>query len=171
MSQKRCRRWLKPIPHSSSFSFHSHRPKINRDLMPFFSILLLDTLTQSLSRFRGLCRCPERAWINAVRMQCQHLLVKVHRRRCTCHTSVKVMDVTSSFLDVTGRTIGVRHAMTGYHRQRMQRLDLIERAEIFWGSNWSAIWSPSFSGPRPTTAFGCWYSRARTRTILYPTPT
>src|SRR4029453_12300597 len=36
---------------------------------------------------------------------------------------------TGVFLDVTGKTIGIKHAMTGYHRFRMQPLDFIERAK------------------------------------------
>ena len=62
-------------------------------------------------------------------MQCQHLHVKVEGRRGTCQGSVKVMEVTSGFFDVTRRAIGVKHAMTCYHCSRMQGLDLIQRAE------------------------------------------
>src|SRR5258708_2364671 len=83
----------------------------------FLSLAAVDLIFDRLGgsfcvSFRSLRGCPERAWINPVRMQCQHLLVKVQGGRCTCHGSVKVMKVASGFLDVTRRAIGVKHAMT-----------------------------------------------------------
>ena len=78
---------------------------------------------------QSLGGCPEGTWINAVRMQCQHLLVKIHSGRCTRRDLVEVADITARFLDVMGRAIGIKHAMTGYHRFRMQSFDFIERAK------------------------------------------
>src|SRR4029077_10536220 len=78
---------------------------------------------------QSLRGCPEGAWIYAVRMQCQHLLVKIHGGRCTRRDPVEVADINARFLDVTGRATGIKHAMTGYHRFRMQSLDFIERAK------------------------------------------
>src|SRR6267378_137093 len=79
--------------------------------------------------FQSLRGCPERAWIHAVWMQCQHLLVKVDRSRCLRHDLVEVAEVGAGFLDVTRRAVGIKHTMTGYYCSRMQGLDLIERAE------------------------------------------
>ena len=62
-------------------------------------------------------------------MQRQRLLVKVHSGRCTRRYLVEAADVTARFLDVTGRAIGIKHAMTGYHRFRMQSLYFVERAK------------------------------------------
>ena len=39
------------------------------------------------------------------------------------------MEVTSRFLDVARRAIGIEHAMTSDHCFRMQGLDFVERAE------------------------------------------
>src|SRR5260370_4463468 len=62
-------------------------------------------------------------------MQCQHLLVEVERRRCTRQASVKVMEVSPSFLDVQRRAIRVEHAMSGNYCLRTQSLDRIQRAQ------------------------------------------
>ena len=93
-------------------------------------------MSMSIFGFRCMCiapqslgGCPEGTWIYAVRMQCQHLLVKLHSGRCTRRDLVEVADITARFLDVTGRAIGIEHAMTGYHRFRMQSLDFIQRAK------------------------------------------
>src|SRR6266403_4442311 len=79
--------------------------------------------------FQSLRGCPERAWIHAVWMQCQHLLVKVDRSRCLRHDLVEVAEVGAGFLDVTRRTVGIKHTMTGYHGFRMQSLDCIKRSQ------------------------------------------
>jgi len=79
--------------------------------------------------FQSLRGCPERAWIHAVWMQCQHLLVKVDRSRCLRHDLVEVAEVGAGFLDVTRRAVGIKHTMTGYHGFRMQGLDCIKRSQ------------------------------------------
>src|ERR1700676_3772091 len=78
---------------------------------------------------QSLGGCPEGTWIHAIRMQCQHIFVKIHSGRCTRRDLVEVADITARFLDVMGRAIGIRHAMTGYHRFRVQSLDFTERAK------------------------------------------
>src|SRR4029077_10487410 len=80
-------------------------------------------------RFHSFCRCPERTWINAVWMQCQHLLVKAQRRRCTRQTGVKVMYIFPCFIDVTRRAVGVKDAMTSDDCFWMKSLDLIQRVQ------------------------------------------
>jgi len=48
-------------------------------------------------------------------------------RRCRCHASVEVADVTASLLDVTRRAVGIKHAMSSHDRFRMEGLDSIQR--------------------------------------------
>ncbi len=76
---------------------------------------------------QSLGGCPQGTWIHTIRMQCQHLLVKLHSGRGTRRELVEVADITARFLDVMGRAIGIKHAMTGYRRFWMQSLDFIAR--------------------------------------------
>jgi len=80
-------------------------------------------------RFHHLRSCPKRTWINPIWVQGQHFLVKADHRRCTCVSCIKVANVTSGFLDVTRRVIGVKHTMAGYYGSRMQGLDFVQRAQ------------------------------------------
>src|SRR5262249_17435521 len=80
-------------------------------------------------RFAAVAAPPQRAWINPVRMQCEHFLVEVQRRRCSCRHCAKVMYVSPSFLDMPTRAIGVKHTMTCYHRSGMHGFNFIQRSE------------------------------------------
>jgi hypothetical protein len=49
-------------------------------------------LDAPLPRLRG---SPKRAWIDPIRIQRQHLPVKLRSRRCTCHRGVEIADADS----------------------------------------------------------------------------
>src|SRR6266850_920631 len=77
----------------------------------------------------SFCGRPERPWVDPLRMQREHPLVELLRRRRRCQTSVEVADVASSLLDVTRRAVGLEHAMSRHDCFRLQGLDSIQRSK------------------------------------------
>src|SRR5258707_319996 len=73
-----------------------------------YTVVLLSTL----GWLGSICSRPERPRVNAIRMQREHLLVQLYRRRSTRNGSVEIAEIASSLFDVARRAVRIEHAMT-----------------------------------------------------------
>ena len=73
-----------------------------------------------------MCRTPERAWINTVRVEPQHLVVQLSRGRRGVGYAVEIADVLAGLFDDPGAVIVFGPLVPRDHRCRGQRLDCIE---------------------------------------------
>src|SRR5580700_6606322 len=72
---------------------------------------------------------PKGAWIDAIGIEFQHLVVEFARSLRRLVQTDKVADVSPRLFDVLGIVIVLRHLMPGNDRARVQRLDLVKRSD------------------------------------------
>src|SRR2546422_3327419 len=82
-------------------------------------------------RFDRARRSPERARIDAIRIELQHLVVELSRGRRRPGYAVEITDVLPGLFNDLGAVVVPRSLMPGDHGARIERLDFIERRDPF----------------------------------------
>ncbi len=75
------------------------------------------------------CRGPEHARIDPIRIEREHLVVQLSRRRRRLDEPVEIADVLPGLFDDPGVIVVPRSLMSGDHRAWVERLDGIERSD------------------------------------------
>src|SRR6266478_2008170 len=75
------------------------------------------------------CRGPEPARIDPMRIEREHLVVELSRRRRCLGEPVEIADVLPGLFDDPGAVVVARSLMAGDHRAWLERLDGIERSD------------------------------------------
>src|SRR5580704_10014262 len=95
----------------------SVQPSISSDALSVIAMKL---------RFRHVRRTPQRAWIGSIRIELQHLVVKLSRRRHHLGDAFEIADVLTGFFDDSGAVVLLGFLMSGDHRAWFQFLDCVE---------------------------------------------
>src|SRR2546425_10068976 len=94
-------------------------------------------------RFDRARRTPERAGIDAIRIELQHLVVELPRGRRRPGYAVEIANVLSGLFNDLGPIVAPRPLMSGDHGAWVERLDCVERSEERRvGKECRSRWSP-----------------------------
>src|ERR1700722_20544195 len=108
------------------------RPRLLCMFLPFEAPLTFCISSDALSfmvmklRFRHVRRTPQRAWIGSIRIELQHLVVKLSRRRRHLGDAFEIADVLTGLFDYSGAVVLLGFLMSGDHRAWFQFLDCVE---------------------------------------------
>src|SRR3989442_15139365 len=80
-------------------------------------------------RFDRARRTPERARIDAIRVELQHLVVQLSRGRRRPGYAVEIADVLPGLFNDLGAVVVPRPLMSGDHSAWVERLDGVERSD------------------------------------------
>src|SRR3989441_13020461 len=80
-------------------------------------------------RFDRARRTPERAGIDAIRIELQHLVVELSRGRRRPGYAVEITDVLPGLFNDLGAVVVPRSLMPGDHGAWVERLDRVERRD------------------------------------------
>jgi hypothetical protein len=80
-------------------------------------------------RFRHVRRTPQRPWIGSIRIELQHLVVKLSRRRGHLGGALKIADVLTGLFNDSRTIVPVSFLVPRDHGARFQRLNSVERSD------------------------------------------
>src|SRR5713226_6096987 len=80
-------------------------------------------------RFDRARRNPERAGIDAIRIELQHPVVELWRGRCRSGYAVEITDVLPRLLNDLGAVVAPRPLMSGDHGAWVERFDCVKRRD------------------------------------------
>src|SRR5262245_12965210 len=80
---------------------------------------------------RGVCGAPQRTWVDAIRVELEHAVVKLARALGLVVQPVKVPNVLACGFDVARAVVAGRDSVSRDDRCGLQRLDLVQCSNPF----------------------------------------
>src|SRR5580704_9320974 len=111
------------------------RPRLLCMFLPFEAPFTFCISSDALSfiamklRFRHVRRTPQRAWIGSIRIDLQHLVVKLSCRRRHRGDAFEIADVLTSLFNDSRTVVFVSFLVPRDHGARFQHLNSVERSD------------------------------------------